>query len=87
MKPKVGTSRVSSKGQVIIPEPVRSALKVEKGDRLEWSTMSDGSCVVRKVEGQLEDLVGLLGKPADHLSLEAIDAAVRQRLGARRARR
>ncbi len=87
MKQASATSRVSSKGQIVIPEPVRSAMKIEQGDRLEWSTAPDGSCVVRKAKGRLEDLVGVLGKPATHRTLEQLDAAVRAKLRTARDRR
>jgi antitoxin PrlF len=84
---KIATSRVTSKGQVTVPEDVRRALAVDQGDRLEWVTTPDGRVEVRKVQGELARLVGLLGKPARSATVEEMDEAVKRRFRKRHARR
>jgi antitoxin PrlF len=84
---KASTSKVTSKGQVTVPEAVRRALGLAQGDRLAWEATPSGRVVVRKVEGRLSDLVGLLGKPRRSATLAEMDEAVRRRFRDRYARR
>ena len=44
--PTVATTRMSSKGQVVIPEDVRKALRLEVGEQ--FVVMGDGDTVVLK---------------------------------------
>jgi antitoxin PrlF len=83
---KVATSKVTSKGQVTVPEDVRRALAIARGDRLEWVTGADGRVEVRKVQGRLSALVGLLGTPARTATIPELDDAVRQMFRKRHAR-
>lgn len=54
----VATSRVTSKGQVTVPEAVREELSIHPGDTLEWDTDAAGHVQVRKLGRPLADLVG-----------------------------
>jgi AbrB family looped-hinge helix DNA binding protein len=47
----VGTSRLTSKGQVTIPKPVRDQLGLRPGDVVEFVECSDGVRVRRKPRG------------------------------------
>ena len=69
-------SKVTTKGQVTVPEPVRAQLRLEAGDRLDWEPQPDGSFNVRKVRGKLSDLVGMLGTPASSATLEEMDKGI-----------
>jgi AbrB family looped-hinge helix DNA binding protein len=45
-----GATRVTSKGQVVIPKPVRSRLRWRPGTRLSVEEQKDGSVVLRPIE-------------------------------------
>lgn len=84
--PKVATSKITSKGQVTVPEDIRRALRIARGDRLEWIATREGRVEVRKVNGRLSALVGLLGKPRRSATVQEMDEAVKARFRSRGAR-
>ncbi len=51
---------LTSKGQVTIPKEVREYLRVDAGDRLEFSLEPDGSVRVRRPQRAVGDLYGML---------------------------
>jgi AbrB family looped-hinge helix DNA binding protein len=78
---------MTSKGQVTVPEAVRRSLGLAQGDRLAWKATEKGRVEVRKVDGRLADLVGLLGKPRRSVTVAEMDEAVRKGLRKSHARR
>jgi AbrB family looped-hinge helix DNA binding protein len=80
-------SRVTSKGQVTIPRAVREELQLETGDQVEWQVNPDGRVALRKLEGQLRELVGLLGRPDRRVSVAEMDQGIRRHLRRKHARR
>lgn len=75
-------SKLTSKGQVTIPEEIRSNLHLHPGDQLEWRLMGGGVLEVRRVGSSLDDLVGCLGAPARTVTDEQMSEAIRQRFRA-----
>ena len=51
---------VTSKGQITIPVEVRQELGLRAGDRVVFTTMPDGTTVMRAKTRSLQDLVGML---------------------------
>jgi AbrB family looped-hinge helix DNA binding protein len=43
-------AKITSKGQVTIPAPIRKALRANAGDSLIWDIETDGRIVVRRLE-------------------------------------
>lgn len=43
------TSKVTSKGQVTLPKPVRERLQIQAGDTLAYEIEADGAVTVRKL--------------------------------------
>ena len=43
-------AKITSKGQVTIPAPIRKALRASAGDSLIWDIETDGRIVVRRLE-------------------------------------
>lgn len=78
--PTVVESKLTSKGQVTVPEAIRQRLRLDTGDRLEWRIDEGGTVVVRRVGGSLDDLQGLLGEAPRQVSVEEMDEAVRSKL-------
>jgi AbrB family looped-hinge helix DNA binding protein len=86
--PKVAVSRITSKGQVTIPEEIRRQYHLQAGEQIEWEVTESGTLEVRRSGGSLDDLVKILPRPARALTLEEMDRAVRARVAEkRRARR
>jgi antitoxin PrlF len=80
---KVAVSRVTSKGQVTIPEEIRRRYHVQAGDQIEWEVTESGTIEVRRSGGSLDDLVKILPRPERALSLEEMDQAVGKHVAAK----
>ena len=73
-------SKLTSRGRVTVPAAIRERLDLKSGDRLEWRIDAGGTVRVRKIGGTLNELQGLLGSPPRHVTIEQMDAAVRERM-------
>ena len=70
-------AKLSSKGQTTIPKPVREALQLKPGDRIDFIVQDDGRVVLRARNRRLEDFVGILKRPGQkRLTPEEIDEAI-----------
>lgn len=72
---------LTSKGQITIPKPVRDALHLRTGDRVEFVLDADGTVRLLPITSSVTALKGMLPKPAKPVSLAAMDRAIRQRAG------
>jgi antitoxin PrlF len=74
-------TRVTSKGQVTIPKPVRDHLGIVPGSQVAFRRADDGSIVIEKAEatkrlpGRLENLRGHAGRSS--MSTDEIMALLR----------
>ena len=75
------TAVVTSKGQITIPKPVRDALGVETGDRVEFVELERGVYTVVAATRDIRDLKGVIPKPAKPVSVEDMNRAVRRHAG------
>jgi AbrB family looped-hinge helix DNA binding protein len=81
---KLAQSKVTSKGQVTVPEAIRRALHLQEGDVLQWRTDERGQVAVRKVTGDLRDLAGILHRPGSRrVTIEAMDESIAEHVRAR----
>ena len=64
--PTYATTRLSSKGQVVIPEEVRKELRLSEGDQ--FVVIGKGDAVILKMisEPRLEEFHGLLREARDY---------------------
>jgi AbrB family looped-hinge helix DNA binding protein len=53
---------LTSKGQTTIPKPIRDSLRMEAGDKMNFTLMPDGVVIMRVKNRHLSDLAGLLYK-------------------------
>lgn len=84
---KSAISKITSKGQVTIPEVIREALQLRTGDYLEWQ-IADLTARVRKRTGSLDDLAGLLVRPGQApVSVEQMNESVGEYLARKHGRR
>lgn len=54
---------LTAKGQTTIPKEIREQLGLEVGDKLTFTTLSDGTVVMRAKTRRLLDLAGSLTRP------------------------
>ena len=72
---------ITSKGQITIPAPVRIALGVDAGDRLEFVEIEKGRFAIVPATVPLSRLKGIIRKPEKPVSIEEMNAAIAQRRG------
>lgn len=70
---------LTSKGQITLPAEVRRALRVGVGDHLVFERTADDAFLVRAASGDIRRLKGVVAAPAEPVTLEAMDAAIRLR--------
>jgi len=80
------TATMTSKGQITIPAEVRQRMGLGTGDRIEFVETDGGGFAIRPAIDDVRSLKGLLRKPARRVSVEDMNAAVRQRAVARHGR-
>jgi AbrB family looped-hinge helix DNA binding protein len=72
-------AKLTSRGQLVIPQPVRQHLQVQPGDYVDFLIQDDGEVVVRPSVSDVRALNGILPKPATPVSVEDMDVAIRRR--------
>jgi antitoxin PrlF len=75
----VPAATVTSKGQITIPAPVRIALGVDAGDRVEFIELEKGRFAVVAATTPVQRLKGLIRKPEKPVSIEEMNAAIAKR--------
>lgn len=77
------SSRLSTKGQIVIPREIREHLGVRSGDRIDFVVGEDGTITLRPALLDVRELRGLLRREdAEPVSVEAMNEAIRERHGA-----
>ena len=72
----MSTATLTSKGQITIPVKVRTALGLETGDRVEFVEMEDGTFSIIAASRTVQDLKGLIRKPAQAVSIADMNRAI-----------
>jgi AbrB family looped-hinge helix DNA binding protein len=75
----MAVSTLTSKGQLTLPQAIRTRLRVQTGDTVDFVIEPDGTVVVRAGGSDVSALRGLLhkvGRPA--VTLEAMEDAIRE---------
>ncbi|WP_225908800.1 AbrB/MazE/SpoVT family DNA-binding domain-containing protein [Pseudomonas lactucae] len=75
----MATATLTSKGQITIPVQVRSALGLETGDRVEFVEMEEGRFSIIAASKTVQDLKGLIRKPAEAVSIDDMNRAIAAR--------
>jgi len=73
---KIAVSKVTSKGQITIPEEIRRQYRLQAGEQVEWEVTDHGTVELRKAGGSLEALTQILPPPKRALTLEEMERAV-----------
>jgi antitoxin PrlF len=73
----VTTATVTSKGQITIPKPVRTALGVDAGDRIEFVETERGQFSIIAATRSVKELKGLFrGRRRKPVTIEEMNAAI-----------
>jgi len=76
----LATATMTSKGQVTIPRPVRTALGLDSGDRIEFVEVEKGQFAIVAATRSVQELKGLFrGKRSKPVSIEEMNAAIAKR--------
>jgi AbrB family looped-hinge helix DNA binding protein len=77
---RIAISKITSKGQVTIPDVIRRQVRLQAGDQLEWEVTETGKIEIRRSGMSLDDLVTILPRPKRSLTLEELDRSVQAHL-------
>ena len=70
---------MTTKGQITIPAEVRKTLNLNAGDKVVFITRESGEVVIFPATRDVNSLKGMIQKPVEPVSLEAMDAAIKDR--------
>lgn len=76
------TATMTSKGQVTIPAEVRQRMGLGAGDRVEFVELDTGGFAIKPAIDDVRSLKGLLRKPDQPVSIDEMNAVIRQRAAA-----
>jgi len=75
----MSAATITSKGQITIPAPIRSALGLDAGDRVEFIEIEKGQFAIVPATIPLRRLKGIIRKPERPVSIEEMNAAIAER--------
>jgi AbrB family looped-hinge helix DNA binding protein len=80
----MATATLTSKGQLVIPKPIRDYLNLHAGDTLDFMVQETGEVLMRPAVEDVRSLKGVLYKPGRKpVALDAMRQAIRKRGGSR----
>ena len=74
-------AKVTSKGQLTIPKPIRDQLSLHAGDKVRFSIEEGGVVKMTPVSFPITRLKGMLPKPSRSVSVEEMNAAIEEEGG------
>ena len=74
----MSSAKLTSKGQITLPLPVRKVLGLNTGDRVEFIE-ENGRYIVIPAVHEAKKLKGLVKPPPKPVSIEAMNGAIRKR--------
>jgi AbrB family looped-hinge helix DNA binding protein len=77
---------MTSKGQITVPKDVRLKLGLKPGDRVRFLVEPDGRVRMLPAKRDISELVGILPRPSQAVTVEEMDAAVGQHLALKHRR-
>lgn len=76
------TATLTSKGQLVIPKPIRDYLHLHPGDMLDFMVQESGDVLMRPAIEDVRKLKGVLHQPGRKpVSLDTLRKVIRQRGG------
>lgn len=74
----MATATISTKGQIVIPAPIREELGLSAGTRVQFLKTPDGY-LLKAATTSVTALKGVLAKPRKAVTVEMMTASVRRR--------
>ena len=71
-------SKLTSKGQVTIPQDIREELHLSTGSRLKF-VIQNNSILLMPINNKLSDLKGILPKPKQTLTVEQMNNIIKEK--------
>ncbi len=73
---------LTTKGQLVIPQPIRQYMHLHPGDRLDFVINDDGDVVIRPLVSDVTELKGMLRKAGRKpVSVREMNKGIRERAG------
>ena len=70
------TTKVTTKGQITVPKPIREHLKITKGDRIEFLIGVNGKVTIMAATADVRKLKGMVAKPAKPVTVADMNQAI-----------
>lgn len=70
------TTKVTAKGQITVPKPVREHLKLAKGDRIEFLIDANGKVTIMPATADVRELKGMVAKPPKRVTIADMNKAI-----------
>lgn len=77
----MSVAKLTSKGQLVIPKPIRQHLHLQQGDLVDFVIQDDGQVVVRPATKDVRNLKSILPKPGKIATLEEMERAISEGAG------
>ena len=76
------TATLTSKGQTVIPKPIREQLGLKPGDAIDFIVQENGNVFIRPAVQDVRRLKGLLNRPGQPpISVHEMHTAIKRRKG------
>lgn len=76
------TATLTTKGQLVVPKPIRERLGLHPGDRLDFVVQDDGNVLIRPATQDVGRLKGLLRRPGQAaVPVDEMNRIIRRRAG------
>lgn len=76
------TAKVTTKGQITVPKPIREHLKLTKGDRIVFLIGINGKVTIMPATADVRELKGMVAKPANRVTIADMNQAIEAEGGA-----
>ena len=74
------TAKLTTKGQTVIPKPIRDQLGLKPGDRIDFIVQENGDVLIRLAVQDVKSLKGILHRPGQApISVEDMNLAIKRR--------
>jgi AbrB family looped-hinge helix DNA binding protein len=70
------TTKITTKGQITVPKPIREHLKLVKGDRIEFLIGVNGKVTIIPATADVRELKGIVAKPAKRVTVADMNKAI-----------
>jgi antitoxin PrlF len=79
----MSAATLTTKGQITLPKQVRDTLGLDVGDRIDFVMQPDGHYAVVPIKASIKSLKGCIPKPGKPVSVDEMNAAIKNRAAAR----